>query len=1588
MQEYIDSQISELRRELGLDEAISIEDDVIDEGLITEEIANEKPEGEIDDTTYEDSDLPGDERANVEDEFANIIDVTAEPEVVDFYDEDKEHLDYLYEAFDGIDPVRIRRLISDMENAAIDGSSEVTLDSVLESLDNLALDVEDTDSKSGLILEILQEELSTPLDEPTQYIDIVAVRDAIFTFFAEAGESYDESDVENDTDVRDAVLDAFDNVVDGQEVTDQNVDSISTDFKTAIQSLFEDEDELESLVNIVTNTDYYIPKLNPQDIRAQKIENRLLELVDDDTDLLNSKELISEAVSVLLDTSHIETITTAFTEMFGEGADTQHPVDPDEEVPTDDIWKEIEELSEEDQEEIIDDTPVEDATDTPGEDPGVIEGGDDPQERGDSELSTTINEAFMTAVNNQSGMLTSLNLDIILDEFLSSISNLVTSDQLSVIEDVVRDAVADHSHDIDILTVTNEITSNIVEHFIAKRIDAEVINTIKLNFKDAVGDTMTLRTLESQLATFDVVTANLINAEQLNAAKATIREAVIDKLYVNTLNAKLAIIETAIIDYADIHYAEIDDLEAATARIGTLESDNVTINGKLTAAEGNISTLQTGLASANTLIAGKANIDLANVNNAWIQNGVIKNGAISDAQIIGVSANKLTAGTIDASNITVTNLNADNITAGTLNGQRIGQGSLSLDKLSDAVYTESEVDSMLDAMQQEIDGAIETYTGSVVPTLNNYPASGWSTDDRSKHVGDVYYVVNAGNQADGYCYRFTYDNTASTYSWVLIKDSDVTAALQRLLDAEGDIDDLQSFESTTSSWISNTDTELNSLKSRTTAVETGLGDKISTSTFNELSQTVDENSSSITSLTTTVNSKANASDVYTKGQTDDLLDDKADSSTVTTLSNTVNTVSQKADQNESKISNLTTTVESKADGSTVSALSTRVSDVEQDLSGFKTTVSETYAEVSDIPTNISDLTNDTGFITDADVPTKVSELQNDSGYQTSSQVDTAITSKGYATQTALNNEINARKAIYGTSTTAAGTATKGVTCANFALYTGAMVSVKFSNANTATTPALNVNSTGAKTIKSYTGAALSEGEYKWAAGAVLDFVYDGSNWRMMDSGTLTRLKTAETSITQNSESIALKANATDVYTKTAADALLEVKANKATLTSEINASADTVKINADRVNIEGAAIFTGSGRLSTTSLNNTYANVNDIPTDVSDLNNDSGFITSADVPTKVSELQNDSGYQNSTQVNSAITSKGYQTASQVSSAVSSGISNASVSDLSDGSSYSTTAQMNTAISTATTDMATNTSVANTYAAKTAAVKRTQRIYYQNNSTTAPATPGTASSNWVTDNTGDSGKWTKKRMQYSSDNKYIWTCEQSETVSGTVSYTTVLLDDTTTVIDGGNIITGTVTANKLNASDINASKTLTVGAMTDAAAATILNSELEGDISTANANASAALSNISDINDTIAANDAQYNASISDLSDDIANINTDLDLLNGEVTTLSGYSSVMDRIVLDGDTGLYVYGIASSEDRTESVAVHITGDRLNFDKGSNTIAYIGVKNDGSGTYNLNIEEAEIKQSLRFGDFAFVPRSNGNMALKYLGTVEEE
>ncbi len=93
---------------------------------------------------------------------------------------------------------------------------------------------------------------------------------------------------------------------------------------------------------------------------------------------------------------------------------------------------------------------------------------------------------------------------------------------------------------------------------------------------------------------------------------------------------------------------------------------------------------------------------------------------------------------------------------------------------------------------------------------------------------------------------------------------------------------------------------------------------------------------------------------------------------------------------------------------------------------------------------------------------------------------------------------------YGVCATTAATAAKTVDVGNFTLETGAMVAVKFNETNTVASPTLNVSGTGAKALMRYGTTTVSTSSLtSWTAGAVMIFVYDGTNWLKTEIDTNT-----------------------------------------------------------------------------------------------------------------------------------------------------------------------------------------------------------------------------------------------------------------------------------------------------------------------------------------------------------------------------------------------------------------------------------------------------------------------------------------------------
>lgn len=172
--------------------------------------------------------------------------------------------------------------------------------------------------------------------------------------------------------------------------------------------------------------------------------------------------------------------------------------------------------------------------------------------------------------------------------------------------------------------------------------------------------------------------------------------------------------------------------------------------------------------SVNVLKFTSSAIGISNDGGKTFPYGIVLDGTFIAKQLysVGINADYITSGAftvIDESGNVLFSADKDTKRV-TLNADNVFIG-------------ENSITRRIEDLQNQTDGNIQTWTSSPEPTLDNYPASQWITDDdRNKHVGDVYYDAN--NQA----YRFRYD--AGGYNWQLLKDTDVTKALQDADDAK------------------------------------------------------------------------------------------------------------------------------------------------------------------------------------------------------------------------------------------------------------------------------------------------------------------------------------------------------------------------------------------------------------------------------------------------------------------------------------------------------------------------------------------------------------------------------------------------------------------------------------------------------------------------------------------------------------------------------------------------------------------------------------------------------------------------------------
>ena len=178
----------------------------------------------------------------------------------------------------------------------------------------------------------------------------------------------------------------------------------------------------------------------------------------------------------------------------------------------------------------------------------------------------------------------------------------------------------------------------------------------------------------------------------------------------------------------------------------------------------------------------------------------------------------------------------------------------------------------LSALQNVADNAIESWRGTGVPTLENKPASDWTTnDDKKKHSGDLYY-----DKSTGKAYRFGSDDGV-TYTWELNQDTDVTKALEDASKAQTSANNAQASataantaagkaQSTANTAVSNAATAKNAADAAQSSANKAQGDvdklKIDIpetyATKSSLTQTAESITANVESVKTTANSAVTA----------------------------------------------------------------------------------------------------------------------------------------------------------------------------------------------------------------------------------------------------------------------------------------------------------------------------------------------------------------------------------------------------------------------------------------------------------------------------------------------------------------------------------------------------------------------------------------------------------------------------------------------------------------------------------------------------------------------------------------------------------
>ena len=272
------------------------------------------------------------------------------------------------------------------------------------------------------------------------------------------------------------------------------------------------------------------------------------------------------------------------------------------------------------------------------------------------------------------------------------------------------------------------------------------------------------------------------------------------------------------------------------------------------------------------------------------------------------------------------------------------------------------------------------------------------------------------------------------------------------------------------------------------------------------------------------------------------------------------------------------------------------------------------------------------------IPTKVSDLNNDSGFITteSDPVFTASTAYGISSSDITNwnaKAVGNGRIFYGTCTTSASTTTKSVTCTAYdTLTTGDVVVVSFTKVNSTTAYLqMNVNSTGLKSIKQVRNGSLANIKNAGSLSGTCTFIYDGTYWVLQstDDDTTYTIPTKVSDLTNDSGFITSETD--PVFSASAASGIsssditswngkstvsLDRKTTSGTNIADLTINGTTTQLYAPTSGGGGGTITevkTTAGTHQTIDVTSGTAQFA-VPTDTNHLTNGAGFISTETDP--------------------------------------------------------------------------------------------------------------------------------------------------------------------------------------------------------------------------------------------------------------------------------------------------------------------------------------------------------------------------------------